>query len=102
MRSKTYNLWFERQQGDRISSFVKKIVYYFIIQVRNHQISFSKFAACVGATHILRYKLMFAQTLYFPLSASYEDNLFTSLPSLKRGTSESFSTYSLYILLIYS
>jgi len=61
-----------------------------------------KFVASVGATDNLRCKRLFAQTLYFPLSASYEDNIFTSLPSLKRGSSESFYTYSLDISLIYS
>ena len=61
-----------------------------------------KFAACVSATDSLRCMSLFAQTLYFSLSASFKDNIFTSLPSLKRSTSESFSIYSLNILLIYS
>ena len=57
-----------------------------------------KFVACVGATDSLPCKRLFAQTLYFPLSASYEDNIFTSIPSLKR---ELVKVYLLIVFMYY-
>ena len=61
-----------------------------------------KFVACLSATGSLRCKPLFAQKPYFPQSASYKNNIVTSLPSLKGRTSESFPISSLDIPLIYS